>query len=231
MGNMNVSHPENNPTEPGDVSDLALERWLVKQLRNAPRPTGDELMAFYAGALSDDDSKRVREQIRISPQALRDYADVTGKTLAQIQQELAPEPSLIALMTGVVAGAFETVRRNALQIQNPSTAQTAGVFRGSGLPPLMFEVSGEPTATVLIEQAEAPMHRYQVTGIVMFDDAGRSARGEFQLSRQNVTERIGELSDTGAFDLGLLNSGEYRLEITIESQLIDLPAIKIGDAS
>lgn len=222
-----MNEPENlNP----DSATVFEQKWRPA-LRGSLIPSGEEMLALYAGALPQNEAEHIRERIRSSPQALRDYALMTEQTLDQVRAKLQPEPTIVQMAASVVAGMAEMVRRVAQLLEAPPLTPVS-VFRGDeAMAQQTYDVPGEPAATVLVEQAPVALRRYRVTGQIIFDDATHNTHGDFLLSYNDTPQHEGEVSEAGSFDLGTLNGGIYRLEITVQSQVVDLRELRIGDVA
>ena len=210
-----------------DLTSADVEQRLSATLRHSLQPSPEQMLALHAGALTSAEASRVRQQLLQSPAALADYAEISGQTLAEVQAALAAPATWLSALVGLVSTTHTTLRRLAEQLQMP---QNNLQFRGDAPITLAFEISGEPAATLLIEQTQAALRRYRITGQLIFDDAALPQSGEFQLTRTDgVPMSAGEVSDTGTFDCGTLSSGLYKLEIVIGENLIEVHTLQVDD--
>jgi hypothetical protein len=223
-------------TDTTDITAFEKEWGLV--LRNSLLPSGEEMLAFYAGALPPAEATRISERIRNSPQALRDYAWMTEQTLDEVRTQLQPHPTLLQMAAALMAGVTEMVRRTATLMTLPpqsSAAYGGERFRGEDeLPQQYYEIEGEPSGIVLIEQSRVGQRRYRVSGHLMFDDDNLTARGVFVLALNDEPKGEGDIQNVGTFDLGTQQPGTYRLELSVQSQVLDVIVVKemrVGDPS
>jgi len=217
---------QENPTPPAG-GDEAFHRWLDAALRHSLKPTPEEMFALSLDALSEQDARRVREQLRQSPSALREYAQITDKSVAEVEQELAPEPGVIESLSKFAADVGGVIWRIA-RLTPSQDPKSALLFKGDGPQVDVYEVDGDPGASVVIEQAKVALKRHRVTGQVAFGDGERDTGGRVYLSLEGVPYSEGEVSSTGAFDLGVLSDGQYRLECVIGDQVIDVRPLIVG---
>jgi hypothetical protein len=202
------------------------QRW-APLLHQSLLPSSMELLGLYAGTLSDDEAEQVRRMIRSSPQAIREYAMMTDRSIDEVRAELQPTRSMMEVAASLATQLGDVVRRAATLLAAPPASAYA--FRGEGDSiQHAYDIEGEPAATVLIDQAPVSMRRYRVSGQIIFDDETNSAQGEFVLTLDELPHREGEVSGAGVFDLGTLNNGIYRLELAVRSQIIDLRQMRVG---
>jgi hypothetical protein len=218
----------NNPNDTLDPELDAFEQKWRRVLHQSLPPSGEEMLALYSGALDKAEAERLRERIRTSPRALRNYAAMTERTVAEVKAELQPEPTIVEMAASLAATFSKVVRRVAQLLATP--ANPVAVFRGDErLVQQTYAVPGEPTATLLIEQLPLALRRYQVSGQLIFDDIAYNTPGDFLLLYKGVPQQTGGVSAAGSFDLGTLSSGTYHLEITVQSQVVEVSTLQVGE--
>ncbi len=221
--------PGDDPAQDETHSDIltgdALDAWLGDKLRDTRKPTPRQLLALFFGSLGPAEEERVRELLRRSPASLEEYAQLTGHPLADVTNELnagfRPDDILANLATSL----REIVRRIAIAATLPGMALA---YRGDTPAVTVYEVSGEPEVSIIIEQSLQSLRRYRVTVQVIIVTGDSAGSGEYLLSHDGVPHANGNIGPTGTFDLGVLQAGIYRLECLIGDGVIELPALSIG---
>jgi hypothetical protein len=211
-----------------------VDRWLKRRAAAEEQPSTDAVLALLLGDLPLPRARQVREQIRHSPLAIQEYALITGISITEAQKQLAVEPSVSGMLEGLVGSTYETIRQFARLISQPNPAEAQrGEHRDRSTEEitdsetLLFRADELPPATVGVTISKAAPQRYQVRGSITFDDVSNLATGHFVLSVQSEAHLSGEV-DEGDFDLGSLTPGQYRLEIVIESRVIEVKPLNIG---